>query len=126
MIHSTAPCFRRYKLLNSCKKHNSSANDHSSALSAKNVNNLSRIWDRSYVQKSRSYSETMFLPLAPNILVTPCKESRCCYVPSLQICEMPRFESGFLLLQGKNTKGKKTTKTPRNRMGEKHKLLFDI
>lgn len=51
----------------------------------------------------------MFLPLAPNIFVTPCKDSRCCYMPSLQICEMPSFEGGFLLLQRKNTKKKKKT-----------------
>lgn len=69
----------------------------------------------------------MFLPLAPNIFVTPCKDSRCCYMPSLQICEMPSFEGGFLLLQRKNTKKKKKNTPPKKkRMGKEHKLLFDF
>lgn len=36
--------------------------------------------------------------------LTACRESSCCYVSRLQICEMPRFEGGFVLLQGKNKK----------------------
>lgn len=51
----------------------------------------------------------MFGASGRNIFVTPCKDSRCCYMPSLQICGMPSFEGGFLLLQRKNTKKKKNT-----------------